>query len=271
MPIDATLENLQPGEWVARRFEIRDGLGGGPGYFAYRAYDREAKGWVSLRLLLPEFLADAPARSAFLHTVAAGVAAPHPNLLSLRAHGVEDGVDWVAFGWIETVALVDILHSRSCLGWAEVGWLLQFLCSACEHVARLGLVGLDLTPRTTLIARATSPEDRRSVPEGVLTTALFDLHDARVVYAPLFASELASAAGNYAFQPANLPESIRAVVGLVCDLLGRPPRNLRMPAPPVVTTQGEAENALLRKVWSRPGAFTLREFIAEFQSIPHGE
>ncbi len=265
MPIDVYLDNLQPGERVAKRFDISDALGGGPGYFSYRAYDRDGHDWVALRLLSPEVFADLPDRNAYRHTVATLKASPHPQVAPLLEYGTEAEFEWITFGWLEGVTLIDVMRARSRLAWAEVVWLLEPLVSACEYAATSGLIGLDLTMRPTLLARAANARDGTSQPSDALAQPLDALRGINIYFSPLFTPAPPAVAGNYVFQPADPSRSARGIVALIYDLLGSPPQDLNAANPRIVSVLGEKENALLRRAWASHENFSLRDFAQDFR------
>ena len=144
-------QSLQEG-----RYELRSVLGEGGMATVWRAYDRERKQDVALKLLHEEVGMKKSYRSRFLTEARIMARIDHPNVIRVYEVGEEGGRYWFTMEVVEGGALIDVLEKRGKFPVLEsldiTFQLLQGLAAA--HLA--GVVHRDIKPDNVLL----SPDGR---------------------------------------------------------------------------------------------------------------
>ena len=102
----------KPGDAIAGRFVVKDGLGAGPLGWVFRALDRESGEQVALKILSPRFLQLPEERSTFSAQMERVLAVDHPNTARVLAAGIDGDKPWVASQLLEGLTLRRIMDLR---------------------------------------------------------------------------------------------------------------------------------------------------------------
>ena len=102
----------KPGDAIADRFLIKDGLGAGPLGWVFRALDQESGEQVALKILSPRFLQLPEERSAFSAQLECVLAVDHPNTARVFAAGIDGDKPWIASQLLEGLTLRRIMDLR---------------------------------------------------------------------------------------------------------------------------------------------------------------
>lgn len=262
-------DSLAAGFLVAARFRIESVLGSGPGYRNYLATEIATGERASLRLLAAEEFAPALDLARLNVVIGQLRGAAIPGVISEVCCGEDQGLLWVARRWIPALPLVDLLRAQKQLTPADAYALLGAIADACAAASAAGLPGLDLSPRPLLLLAGNASESDIA---ALAARPLHDWPECQIALEPLYARPARPPGpGSVLFVPAN-PGSLRLLLTLFCDFLGRAGVDPAGAQPPIVPALGEAGNALLRRLWAQPSSdAALPGFVAQLRDLfqPH--
>src|SRR3954464_4909472 len=92
------------------RFRIEGKLGSGGMGEVYRATDMKLGRTVAVKILPPDYAANASRRSRFEREARAAAALNHPNIVTVYDSGVEAEAPWIAMEYVEGRTLRRILQ-----------------------------------------------------------------------------------------------------------------------------------------------------------------
>jgi Tol biopolymer transport system component len=140
---------LTAGQQVSH-YEIHEKLGEGGMGAVYRAYDRQLRRPVALKVLPPEYASDPERRSRLLREARAASALNHPNIVGIYEVGSENGVDFIAMELIEGKPLGDIIPAKG----LPLGKALDYAAQIASGLAKAhaaGVVHRDLKPGNIML------------------------------------------------------------------------------------------------------------------------
>jgi serine/threonine-protein kinase len=137
------------------RYRIERELGRGGMGAVYLARDVRLDRLVALKVLPPEFAADAALRERFLRETRTAASFSHPNIVPV--HAVEEHGDVVAFamGFVEGESLAERVTRTGVLDARSVARLLTDVAYALAYAHGRGVVHRDIKPDNIMIERAT--------------------------------------------------------------------------------------------------------------------
>jgi eukaryotic-like serine/threonine-protein kinase len=140
---------------LGHRYTIERELGRGGMGVVYLARDRQLDRPVALKVLPPEFAADAALRERFLRETRTAASFSHPNIVPVYA--VEDAADVLAFAmaYVEGESLSARVARTGPLGARDAVRLLQDIGYALAYAHGRGVVHRDLKPDNIMLERAT--------------------------------------------------------------------------------------------------------------------
>jgi hypothetical protein len=152
-PAGALLDDIR--RRLGDRYEIVRELGRGGMGAVLLARDRALDRPVALKVLPPEFAAQADLRERFLRETRLAAGFSHPNIVPVFA--VEDRDDLLAFamGFVEGESLSDRVHRAGPLTAREAVRLLQDVSYALSYAHGRGVVHRDIKPDNIMLERAT--------------------------------------------------------------------------------------------------------------------
>jgi serine/threonine-protein kinase len=131
------------------RYEIRGELGRGGMATVFQAYDPRFKRMVALKLLPPQFMADATFRARFEREAQTIAALEHPAIVPVYDYGEQDGQPYLVMRYMPGGSLADRL-SQGPLSPQEAAHIIARLASALDQVHQRGIIHRDLKPANVL-------------------------------------------------------------------------------------------------------------------------
>ncbi len=141
---------LQPGATFASRFEIDRQAGSGGMGAVYRAYDKESRTWVALKLLHGSQDA-AQESSRFTQEAQLLAELRHPNIVSYVAHGRAEEQHYLAMEWLEGEDLATRLQ-KGPLSLPECEILLTRIADGLAVAHAHDIIHRDLKPHNLFLA-----------------------------------------------------------------------------------------------------------------------
>jgi serine/threonine-protein kinase len=135
-------------------YEIQDQIGQGGMANVYRAWDKDRKIFVAIKVLHPWLAADRLARERFRREIRQLEAFRHENIVRVYDGGEVKDRQFFAMELVEGTNLSVILASRGPLDWASSVGILLPIAKAAGYCHEHGLVRLDLKPSNILITNS---------------------------------------------------------------------------------------------------------------------
>jgi serine/threonine-protein kinase len=139
------------------RFEIRERLGEGASSVVYRAFDRNLRRWVALKVLRKIAELNDIARERFRREAQASAGLVHPNVVTVYDAGEENGHFYLAMELVEGKPLSDLLKEGK-LSQHELLRLLEKVARGVAAAHERGIVHRDLKPANLLVTSSTEPK-----------------------------------------------------------------------------------------------------------------
>lgn len=148
---------LPDGEVLADRFELRSELGRGGSGLVYRAYDRELRMDVAVKLLQSGFTRDPTAVERLRREIIAARRISHRNVIRINEFVIGDKESFVAMEYLTGGSLSEVLEE----GPMEIGRGVLIAIGLCEGLAAAHAVGVihrDVKPDNVLFDGAGIPK-----------------------------------------------------------------------------------------------------------------
>ncbi|MCS6840416.1 MAG: serine/threonine protein kinase [Roseiflexus sp.] len=154
------------------RYEVTALLGRGGMAAVYRARDAALQRDVALKVLYPQFLADAALVERFRREAVLAARLDHPGIVPIYDIGEFDGLAFIAMRLIDGPSLADVLRVRQRLTIDETIALIDQLADALDYAHARGVVHRDIKPANILLEGLDISWDKRdpSVLEQVRLT-----------------------------------------------------------------------------------------------------
>jgi hypothetical protein len=137
------------------RYRIERELGRGGMGAVYLARDLRLDRPVALKVLPPEFAANAALRERFLRETRTAASFSHPNIVPVHAVEEHEGVLAFAMGFVEGESLAERVKRQGALDSRTVARLLTDVAYALAYAHGRGVVHRDIKPDNIMIERAT--------------------------------------------------------------------------------------------------------------------
>jgi serine/threonine protein kinase len=142
--------NLQPGDVVAERYEIRRELGKGGMGCVYLVEDRETRSPLALKTLLPQHLSNDRALQRFVREVKAVRQLNHPCIVRIHDARRVGSLLFYTMDYVKGKSLHSLIRERGHLGLGSTVRILSLLCHALEHAHQF-TIHRDLSPDNVMI------------------------------------------------------------------------------------------------------------------------
>src|SRR5438105_6185824 len=126
------------------RFEVEREVGRGGVGVVYRAFDRQRREWVALKLIAVQGV-DASEEARFMREGKLLEALDHPHIVKLVACGTLDDTPYVAMEWLDGEDLAS-RHRRAPLGLRDALEVGRQIAVALDTAHRAGVVHRDIKP-----------------------------------------------------------------------------------------------------------------------------
>src|SRR6266550_1812472 len=136
------------------RFEVEREVGRGGVGVVYRAFDREKKEWVALKLIGVQGV-DASEEARFMREGKLLEGLDHPNIVRFVACGTLDETPYVAMEWLDGEDLA-LRHRRAPVGLREALEIARQIAAALDAAHRAGVVHRDIKPSNIFLTAQTS-------------------------------------------------------------------------------------------------------------------
>ncbi len=245
-------DNFTVGTTVGGRFVIEEPVGAGPAYMLYLARDRTTDAMVSLKAFSVTDTEPPLRRTEIAELLRKVEKSSVDRLRPAVAIGEHDGIPWLARPWIAAVPLSDLLRAQRQMEAPDAIALIALVARECDNACNAGLVGVDLSPRPTLLVPALYAVDEL---HHLAAIPLRRWPAFEISVEPLLAKPTAQvSAGDYLFIVGQ-PDRFRHIVVLLCDLLGRGGIRPSQTTAPIVPALGERGNSLIARAWTQPAEF----------------
>jgi serine/threonine protein kinase len=157
--VDEPMKHLPSGEVLVDRFELKSELGRGGSGLVYRAWDRELRMDVAVKLLQPGFTRDPTAVERLKREIIAARRITHRNVIRINEFVLGDKESFVAMEYLTGGSLTEVLEEGD--GAIAIGRGVQIAIGLCEGLAAAHAVGVihrDVKPDNVLFDGAGIPK-----------------------------------------------------------------------------------------------------------------
>jgi len=134
-------------------YRIIEPLGRGGMATVYKAYEPGLDRYVALKVLPPSFLHDETFAERFQREAKVIAKLEHPNIIPIHAHGIDDGVPWMAMRLIPG-GTVHSLMAAGPLDKTQGVEILRGVANALDYAHEQGIVHRDIKPQNILLDAA---------------------------------------------------------------------------------------------------------------------
>lgn len=134
-------------------FQIIRRLGKGGMAEVYLAEQTSLKRQVAIKVLRPEFLADAAYVKRFRHEATAAGGLNHPNIVQVYSIGQQDDIHYIAQEYVRGGNLKDLLRKKGPLEANVAIFLMKQVAAALQVAGSSGIVHRDIKPENILLTK----------------------------------------------------------------------------------------------------------------------
>jgi serine/threonine-protein kinase len=201
------------------RYQILEPLGTGGMAQVYRARDLMLERFVAIKVLRPDYSADADFQIRFRQEAKAAANLSHPNIVTVHDFGFDQGQLFIVMEYVPGTNLKTMIENLGKFSLEDAIPLMVQACAGIGYAHRAGLVHCDVKPHNMLV----TPDRRLKVTDFGIARAIAGIHPDEqndVVWgSPLYFSP--EQAAGQAPSPASDVYSLGVVMYEV--LTGRPP------------------------------------------------
>ena len=133
------------------RFTVTAVLGEGAMGVVFRAVEEGRAQAVAIKILHPDVVDDASARTRFEREAEMAAQIDHPNAVRIFDHGVEHGVPYLVMELVEGQELFDVLAEAGRLAPARAAAIAIQICDAVATAHDRGIIHRDLKPENVML------------------------------------------------------------------------------------------------------------------------
>jgi serine/threonine-protein kinase len=143
---------LEPGQLLANRYEIKRVLGAGGMGMVYKAVDMELGETVAIKTLRPEMMdMDPAALDRFRSEIRLARKISHRNVVRTHDIGESNGLYFITMEYVEGSSLKDLIIARGRLPAPAVIAIGKQLCRALEVAHEAGVIHRDIKPQNMVV------------------------------------------------------------------------------------------------------------------------
>ncbi len=146
-------EELNTGSTFAGRYQIIEELGKGGMGRVYKAYDKEIKEKVALKLLKPEIASDAKTIERFRNEIRLARKIAHRNVCRMYDLGEDRGTRFITMEFVDGEDLKSTIRRIGRLPVGKSVAIARQICEGLEEAHRLGVIHRDLKPGNIMLDR----------------------------------------------------------------------------------------------------------------------
>jgi serine/threonine-protein kinase len=162
---------ISVGQVIAGRYRLRHAIAQGGMAEVWEAGDDVLGRSVAVKVLLPQFAADATFIERFRREAIAAARLAHPNIVATFDTGVDDSLAFIVMELVEGTTLRDVLVERGPLPPNEATSIAAQVAGALHYAHEAGIVHRDVKPPNILLC----PDGRVKVADfGIAKAALAD-------------------------------------------------------------------------------------------------
>ena len=143
---------LNPGTFLADRYEIIERVGAGGMSDVYRATDHILERDVAVKVLKSEFAEDAGFVSKFRAEAQSAAGLEHPNIVNIYDVGSEDGMYYIVMEYVEGITLKTYIEKKGHLNYKEVISIAIQVGRGIEAAHSKGIIHRDIKPQNIIIS-----------------------------------------------------------------------------------------------------------------------
>ena len=143
---------LNPGTFLADRYEIIERVGAGGMSDVYRATDHILERDVAVKVLKSEFAEDAGFVSKFRAEAQSAASLEHPNIVNIYDVGSEDGMYYIVMEYVEGITLKTYIEKKGHLNYKEVISIAIQVGRGIEAAHNKGIIHRDIKPQNIIIS-----------------------------------------------------------------------------------------------------------------------
>jgi len=133
------------------KYQVREEIGRGTVSIVYRGYDPDMDRTVAIKVLTPQFAADAEFVQLFLSRARAMAQLKHPYLMGVYDAGQQNGYTWMGMEYLSGISLRVLIQLQGLMLTGEVQTIVRQLAGAVDYVHRAGLFHGDVRPGNVIV------------------------------------------------------------------------------------------------------------------------
>ncbi len=132
-------------------YEVTDWLGPGGMGVVFKAFDETLNRFVAIKLMAPQWSADAAARRRFSREAQAAAAISHPHVVTIHAVGEWRGRSYLVMEYISGPSLAQRIRERAPLELNEILWIGSQVAAGLAAAHAQGLIHRDVKPGNIML------------------------------------------------------------------------------------------------------------------------
>jgi serine/threonine protein kinase len=154
---DVSVEDAS-GQVLCKRFELLAPIGFGATAAVYRAFDRDTKSEVAVKILYKSLRADAEALRYFDQEGKLAARIVHPHLLRAHYYGQRRGAPFIVFELVPGTSLSQVAAMRP-LPWRRLAVIVLQVLDALAKLHDEGVIHGDIQPENVIVQQTTLGQD----------------------------------------------------------------------------------------------------------------
>ena len=143
---------MESGQVLGNRYEIKDAIGSGGMGAIYTARRIHIGDTVAVKVLRPEVVQDAQSRERFQREARAAAKLHHPNAVVVHDFGQDpDGTTYIVMEYLEGRSLREVMTENKTMPLPQAVTIIKQACAAIEAAHRLGIIHRDIKPDNIIV------------------------------------------------------------------------------------------------------------------------